>query len=439
MQGRSRKRKLSLTVDRASIGMAENFWRESTLGLSQEWSLNTTTVSAGICGSPRSIVSNSWFSIQVHPQNRTRPPSSRKTTRLSLIIRRKRRWPTSSKMRARKIRVFPTTSQKETLRQCFGTQRYIYNKCAAVKELRGVLLNSETNTLDDNEKWLDQYEYDLKDEAIRDFMKNYRSNMAKYQKDKKDKKPFTLRFRSKKAPTQSLSVLKKKWNRGKRSFYPYSHQPLPTILASDSRLLRTRLGRYFLIVAKDAEEKRKSATRGDFVFIDPGVRIFLTCYDSNENVVEVGRCAVVRVQSRLAALRNYQKRQNLRRADLRLGERINHLVEDMHKKTATFLCANYDNIFLPKLNFHTCRKLNRNLSRHKWWKSKRSGRPRRARVVDPRCLSAKDAPRSFDRDFNASKNIMLKYFTERMMSSGSVSWDAATLGPSPAIQRNASV
>ncbi|KAJ8102685.1 hypothetical protein POJ06DRAFT_245349 [Lipomyces tetrasporus] len=31
----------------------------------------------------------------------------------------------------------------------------------------------------------------------------------------------------------------------------------------------------------------------------------------------------------------------------------------MHKKTATILCANYDNIFLPKLNFHTCRKLNR--------------------------------------------------------------------------------
>ncbi|KAK9357094.1 hypothetical protein V1504DRAFT_465691, partial [Lipomyces starkeyi] len=31
----------------------------------------------------------------------------------------------------------------------------------------------------------------------------------------------------------------------------------------------------------------------------------------------------------------------------------------MHKKAATFLCANYDSIFLPKLNFHTCRNLNR--------------------------------------------------------------------------------
>ncbi|KAK9256945.1 hypothetical protein V1507DRAFT_167190 [Lipomyces tetrasporus] len=76
-----------------------------------------------------------------------------------------------NKMRARKIRLFPTTSQKETLRQWFGAQRYIYHKCVALvrgrmkptqKELRAVLLNSETNTLDDNEKWLDEYqEYDL--------------------------------------------------------------------------------------------------------------------------------------------------------------------------------------------------------------------------------------------------------------------------------------
>ncbi|KAK9317851.1 hypothetical protein V1522DRAFT_147857 [Lipomyces starkeyi] len=60
--------------------------------------------------------------------------------------------------RTRKMRLFPTTSQKETLRQWFGTQRYIYNKCVALvrdgmkptqKKLRAVLLNSETNTLSD--------------------------------------------------------------------------------------------------------------------------------------------------------------------------------------------------------------------------------------------------------------------------------------------------
>ncbi|KAK9374653.1 uncharacterized protein V1513DRAFT_445563 [Lipomyces chichibuensis] len=63
----------------------------------------------------------------------------------------------------------------------------------------------------------------------------------------------------------------------------------PKILTRDSRLLRKRSGRYFLITPNKGKEKRKSATPGAFVFIDPGVRTFLTCYDSNENIVEVGR------------------------------------------------------------------------------------------------------------------------------------------------------
>ncbi|KAK9237020.1 hypothetical protein V1525DRAFT_330712, partial [Lipomyces kononenkoae] len=51
-----------------------------------------------------------------------------------------------------------------------------------------------------------------------------------------------------------------------------------------------------------------------------GVRTFLTCYDSNENVVEVGKDAVVRVskllyrqrklQSRLAALHDHKNSKN---------------------------------------------------------------------------------------------------------------------------------
>ncbi|KAK9235453.1 hypothetical protein V1525DRAFT_421332 [Lipomyces kononenkoae] len=219
--------------------------------------------------------------------------------RATECARRRRR-----RRRRQRICLFPTTSQKETLRKWVGAQRYIYNKCVALvqggmrptqTELRAVLLNSKTNQLKDSEKWLEQYEYDLKDEAIRDFQ----SNMAKY---KKPKKPFTLKFR-----------------------------------------------------------KGKGTTPAEFVFIDPGVRTLLTCYDSNENVVEVGKAAVVRVQSCCTAGESYKVGWQLfaTTRNAKLGERINQLVEDMHKKAAMFRCANYDRVFLLKLNFHTCRKLNR--------------------------------------------------------------------------------
>ncbi|KAK9236131.1 hypothetical protein V1525DRAFT_389788 [Lipomyces kononenkoae] len=92
-------------------------------------------------------------------------PNSRKSSLSSSITSEdQQRADDGDKLRALKICLFPTTSQKETLRKWFGAQRYN-------KELRAVPLNSKTNKLKDSEKWLDEYQYDLKDEAIRDFMK----------------------------------------------------------------------------------------------------------------------------------------------------------------------------------------------------------------------------------------------------------------------------
>ncbi|KAK9347514.1 hypothetical protein V1522DRAFT_450169 [Lipomyces starkeyi] len=265
----SRKRKLSPTLDRDSIGIgkgSETCWTESTRELSQEWPLDTTAVSAGfdlssVNGSSRSMDFNSWFSIQVHPQTSTRPQDSQKTFLPSLI--------TSS----------VGTRGDET------TQ----------KKLRAVLLNSETNTLNDNEKWLDEHDYDLRDKAIRDFMKNYRIPIEK-------------------GSNTEFSVLKKKWNRGERSFYSHSllavkdgcGRATTKYFNARFKALEEAVGRYFLITSNKGKEKRKNATRGDFVFIDPGVRTFLTCYDLNENVVEVGSGAVVRVSKVLHHRRRLQ-------------------------------------------------------------------------------------------------------------------------------------
>lgn len=380
------------------------------------------------------------------------------------------------------------------MRKWLGVQRYLYNKCVALvingikptqKELRAVLLNGQTNTLEETERWLDEYDYDLKDEAVRDFMKNYNSNMAKY---RKDGKPFSLKFRSKRAPTQSLSVLKKKWNRGERSFYHTifspsklkSAEPLPEKLTRDCRLVRTRLGEYFLMMPNKGTGKHRGESQDDFVFIDPGVRTFLTCYDSQERVVEIGRNAVVRIgkllhhrrklQTKLANERGHKRRQNLRRAYLRLGARTTHLVEDMHKKAALFLCQNYSHVFLPKLNFHGCRGLNRRSKSsmatfaHCAFFDRAVMKAAEFRDCEVREVSEEWTSKTcsgcgtinhglgaakvfvcvnaqcgvvFDRDFNAAKNIMLKYFTEHggEILSGSIPRDAAMLGPSPAAQQ----
>ena len=95
----------------------------------------------------------------------------------------------------------------------------------------------------------------------------------------------------------------------------------------------------------------------------------MTGYDSGQNVVEIGKNAVVRIeklkhrrrklQSKLAKLKRQKKRQNHRKALHSLDEKISRIVRDMHKKSALFLRNSYDNVFIPKLNFHHCAKLNR--------------------------------------------------------------------------------
>jgi hypothetical protein len=77
-----------------------------------------------------------------------------------------------------------------------------------------------------------------------------------------------------------------------------SHQPLPLRLEYDARLVRTRLGAFYLCIPQPldkvpesqgprftTEEKRRGA---GVIALDPGVRTFQTGYDTNGRVVEWG-------------------------------------------------------------------------------------------------------------------------------------------------------
>lgn len=83
-------------------------------------------------------------------------------------------------IRARKIRIYRTTSQKESLEKWFGCQRFMYDRALklhrdgmemSVKALRQTLLNRDTDVLEPQEEWLSEYNNDLKSEALRDIVK----------------------------------------------------------------------------------------------------------------------------------------------------------------------------------------------------------------------------------------------------------------------------
>lgn len=144
-------------------------------------------------------------------------------------------------------------------------------------------------------------------------------------------------------------------------------------LEYSSRLMRTKLGKYYLctpqslMVVHQSTELSPSPYKA--IFIDPGVKNFLTGYDIEGNIITIGHRDIERIsrllhnkhklQRKLKQASNHRKRYNYRKAFLRLGNKISNLVSEWHKKTASWLTRAYDGIYIPKLNFHKCSSLNK--------------------------------------------------------------------------------
>ena len=64
---------------------------------------------------------------------------------------------------------------------------------------------------------------------------------------------------------------------------------IPPAIDQDCRLVRTRLGEYYLAIpCKDVTHNTQPQGRHEILSLDPGVRTFMTGYDPNGRVVELG-------------------------------------------------------------------------------------------------------------------------------------------------------
>ena len=377
--------------------------------------------------------------------------------------------------KAKLIQIYPTKHQKITLKKWFGIRRWIYNKCLdavnkkvaklTLKDLRDKIINNKNFQTENT--WMLDYEYDLRDEALSDLLKNYNSNFAK-------DKSFNIKFISKKQP-QSLSVLSKKWNKP-RNFYSDIFKPeklksneiIPKKLNYTSRLKKTQLNKYYLCIPEPLNQVGENQALGNMIFIDPGVKTFLTGYDPSGRIIQWGE-KDIGVIARLQHYKNKlqskiklqsgnkidqresvymfksSKRYKMSKAILRINERIYNLVNELHKKLSLWLVENYQYIFIPRLNFHKCKKLNRKSKakmaayRHCAFIDRLKDKTRETQdshVVEvneaftsktcSKCGNQHESLRNKDiyecsncklkigRDINASKNVMLRYFTKRV-------------------------
>jgi len=158
---------------------------------------------------------------------------------------------------------------------------------------------------------------------------------------------------------------------------------LQLTISHDSRLVRTPLGEYFFCypLERPASAHVTTSTNLRVVAGDPGVRTFNTFYDPDGYVVEIGAGDNIKLRNfgnavdiTKARISKYQKQKKkvkvrrMKRALLRLEEKIKDKVDEVHKKTVCFLDKSYDVVVLPNFGVKDMtkrcrRKINRKTTR----------------------------------------------------------------------------
>ena len=495
----------SQTSDRVSTGNGRAlrpFWNSSMPVIARRlWSpIETDCVALDMNlwnGWHRSMTAGSWCMPKVWTYNKTplETLSWQKTCWQSLhsslpntMVSEQPRTNVVAK-KVRKIALQLTTQQKVLFNKWFNVTRFVYNSAlAAIKthrvgynlqQLRTMFVKTGCRFLQLYPWVKDQVPFDVRDEAIRDLVKSFKSNKAKLQKNGKGH--FEVYFRRKKAKYDSMSFLKKHWTLQRGTYY---HKTMKEILGSESAArIRTREpmpsmnhdgrlvkenGRYYIVVTQSVQQfanvvavydsgsenqgARQSKRR--LVSIDPGVRTFLTCYDPNGAVVEVGKDGIERLQ-RIRNLQDtlkskldqvsHKHRYKLKRWIDRLYVKTKNLVDSIHYTTSKWLSHTYDYILLPRMDVRRIvkkegRTLNRrsasnllawshcrfhNMLQYQCSKTKSrvvmcteeytSKTCGRCGVLNTRLGSSKlfqctspECGYTIDRDFNGARNIMLK-------------------------------
>lgn len=283
-------------------------------------------------------------------------------------------------IRARKIRIYPTSQQKHILRQWMGTYRYVYNRALDginkgvdkynFMELRNKYVTEKNNTI--CHKWEFLTPKDVRASACRDLEKAYKSTLAN--KKAGNIKYFKMRFKSKHSP-QCIEIPK--------SAVKYTDKRhldiFPSFLGSmrsckDKQLpikydcrLKYANGKYWLVIPFDANKKQ---VNGDGeCSMDPGVRKMYVIYsDKRVTKLSTNKGLLERYRMRLDKLRSmrdkrYIKDNKWRRSSDRLKNKITNAVDDIHYKLINKLVSENKSIYLPKFESQQWMGINANIGR----------------------------------------------------------------------------
>lgn len=421
----SRKRTLdtisSKTLDLVSTSNAKvckPFWNMSSLGWSKKlWSCMQDLDATCWSSSSKRLAQNSWFTVKMKTQATTAtlpmtflqsqpcllPPitdvvlqkianEEEKKVMQAEKAKEKReekkrqrleegKKPLKEKktyehpLRARRVRIYPTTEQKATINKWMGAVRFCYNLLVSSHRNVGeggvtlASMRKEVKDAHEENVWLRKIPGEIKDVAVMDMDKARKAHFAKL-KNKKEKDSLarhdaSFKFRSKKDPQESFEVRGRDMCRKKGLFSSLgltminAAEELPDTVETAVRFVRDRLGRYFLVVPRQVAKRDENQVPSEpesIVSLDPGVRTFQTTYDASGLATEWGKgdmnhifvlCRKADKMQESWTKKQGSKRRGARRTWYRILDKIKNKVKEIHRKLAVWLCENYKVVLVP--------------------------------------------------------------------------------------------
>lgn len=310
------------------------------------------------------------------------------------------------------IRIYPNSKQKEKLDRLLSANRWAYN--LLVEKTKGRLYDKTFQIKEEKanlrpliqKRTLANKTYsDVREEAFdsafsdlwagrKTALENYKTKWRNYQERKKKfpnsknkipELPINKEFRKRKKrggrveirtrdlrfdeETNSLSFFPKYFGKDNCTFFLKEKLPL---LEYSVSFFSGRKGGYYLAIPTYKEPKKRSDKT--ICSLDPGGRTFLTGYDPNGSIFDLGtelgkvqkkRKCSEKLASKIREFRSRKRneRYNLKQRRLNLEIKITNMIKDCHHKIGKWLTENYSDILLGKLDVSkVIEKENRNIS-----------------------------------------------------------------------------
>jgi putative transposase len=202
-------------------------------------------------------------------------------------------------------------------------------------------------------EWAKSVPYQIKKIAVKDACTTVREAKKGFKTDGQIRK---CRFRSRKDRQQTIYIPKSAISENGVYYTILGKATLKESIPdgfSDGRLTLA-YGEYYLITSTEVQPQQ-SENQGRVVALDPGVRTFMTFFaessygwiGNDSNLLIQKLCFKLdRLVSKITKAKSAQKRRFKKAAD-RLRSKVQHLVKELHHKTARFLTENFDVILLP--------------------------------------------------------------------------------------------